>query len=50
MSGLKWPKKPNFAVQSVQGEGVLLGETDKTTKLKKSSKILKKGVDKRGER
>ena len=43
-------KTNGIAVQSAQTGDLLLGETNKTTKVKKTSKNFAKGVDKRGER
>ena len=48
LNGSKGAKKAILAVQIAQTGVVLVGETDKTAKVKKTSKKLKKGVDKRG--
>ena len=40
-------KSNGIAVQSAQTGGILISETDKTAKVKKTEKKFKKGVDKR---
>ena len=45
---LRGSKTNEIAVQHAQTGDLLLGETDKTAKVKKTEKKFKKGVDKRG--
>ena len=47
LNGSKGEEKAILVVQNVQTGVVLVSETNKTTKVKKTSKKLKKGVDKR---
>ena len=43
-------EKAFFVVQHAQTGGILISETDKTAKVKKTEKKFKKGVDKVGRR